>query len=240
MRDDVSMMTMTQLIGASSLNAPESTRFRRRTPAAVKQQLLAKLVVGTLHDGIANDHSPYFFLGHAAFSGLEEQADVRELFDLLSGHLLPLTRDLDPGDDPDRPATPVGLLADHVRASALEPALTRDALLSCRVFVPLLSPVYLASERCLSELEAFRQRDNVRRAHHPFGFSAIMPVLWTGADELGPLDRLGLNVDAAWGDEYYDVGLRGLMRHDRRSFHRVVFRILERIRDLAVLPISPD
>jgi hypothetical protein len=229
-----------RLVIASSLNTRESRRYRSQTPAATREQLLAKLFTIPQNDPPRYPHTPYFFLSHAAFARWEEAADVRRFFELLCGRLLPLTAHSEIDDDPSEPAPALGVLAEDVRVKQ-GAALLPDTSLTCRVFVPLLSQRYGRSERCLSELEAFRRRDDQRRRHLPFEFSAIVPVLWTGAPDLELPAHLNLDVDTTWGDDYYDVGLQGLMRSKSRYFHRVLFRILERIRDLAeVVPVGTD
>jgi hypothetical protein len=240
--DDVSSLTLPQLIEASSLSTPASRRFRRQTPPIVTEQLMIKLFARPLGASprATDRRTPYFFLSHAPFARPEERADVRELFDLLCGRLLPMARDL--GDeDATGPRPAPGLLADDVRAAwGPAPALPA-ALFTCRVFVPLLSPGYLSSDRCLSELAAFQRHDDELRSSRPFAFSAVVPVLWTGAGDLDAPEHLDLDLDDAWGDEYHELGLHGLARSNRPAFHRVLFRILEHIRDVAeVAPVSAD
>ena len=94
-----------------------------------------------------------------------------------------------------------------------------DALHTCDVFVPLLSPLYLLSEYCGKEWWLFEQRIRKHVERHGSRPTAIIPVLWEAPSEqfvvpdvvakLQYLDRRTAGV-------YGETGLRWLVAHPGR------------------------
>jgi hypothetical protein len=244
MTDDPQLTRFRELIERSSLGTPDAQRYRRETPPSVRREILA----GVAHRDEGTKGAPsdpttsYFYLSHERDSatGLPEPA-VAELFRLLCAYLRELDADFDRDDrDASVPVIPGRLAGVPQGDGILREVAT--SLVGCRVFVPLLSAKYVANELTRHELEMVKRRDDTARRRVPFGLSAIVPVLWDPAADIDlPAWASDLAVmDDSLGQEYLDLGLRGLPDHDRVRYHQVVFRIAHTIRGLAAaLPPLP-
>jgi len=93
------------------------------------------------------------------------------------------------------------------------------ALATCRVFVPLYSPRYFASENCGKEWYAFSKRVLDQRARQPNTQMAIIPALWVPVEEDSLPDvatAIQFNHHDL-GDMYGQVGFFGIIKLDRFS-----------------------
>jgi hypothetical protein len=245
---------MADLIEESSLGSAATRQARRRTPPAVKQQLLANLLrqmddesggprcAGPAHDVAA----PYLFLSYARRSGASvegELTDVRRFFHLLCVYLSQLAADIAPDEGTSSPSMVPGYLAGDSSAGASSPPRLLQALSSCRVFVPLLSAGYFGSGSCRREWESFKRRDDLRRQRHPFGLSAIVPVLWVPfADVDLPEWAADMSIiDTTLSREYAQRGIHALMVENDLLYRKTVYRMARRIHDVAEwIPASVD
>jgi FxsC-like protein len=137
-------------------------------------------------------------------------------------------RDLVGGEEAD-----IGFLAGKdIKLGESWPAELDQALQSCRVFLPLLSPAYLASDYCGREWLAFRMRQAAAAAPDQPTPPLILPVLWTPLDrlqsvppELSELQRRRLTL----GDDYATEGMDFLMRLEgKKDTRETIIRALAR------------
>lgn len=122
------------------------------------------------------DHRPYFYLSYAhtpkgRIEGPDPDMWVERLYQDLCGHVMAMT-DLPAG------APPAGFIDRSVRSGEGWSEQMGEFLAACRVFVPLFSPRYFASEMCGKEWHAFEQRAIRHRASTNQPAEAIVPVLW--------------------------------------------------------------
>jgi hypothetical protein len=256
------LVPIDELIERSSFGTAAIREHRHRTPAGVTRRLLATVTESTGGEPGAdrpgagrNEAVPYFFLSYAREStGLrgpnagagvrgpnaeaaprDDIEEVRPFFRLLCIHLSQLAADIASDERAASPALVPGYLAgDAAGGPSWRPRML-NALSTCRVFVPLLSPAYLDSPSCRREWETFRRRDEMRRRLHPFGLSAVVPVLWSppGALDL-PEWASGIQLtDTTGGPEYAEHGIRALLAGDPAVYRNTVFRIARRIHDVA-------
>ncbi|MEV5970367.1 TIR-like protein FxsC [Streptomyces sp. NPDC051921] len=182
----------------------------------------------------AADQRPYFFLSYAhsprlGAGGPDPDMWVERLFRDLCGHVMAMT---------DAPAgVPVGFMDRAVRPGDGGAERVAEALATCRVFVPLLSPRYFASEACGKEWYAFAQRASFQQARSGRPVEAIVPAVWVPvpASQLpGPVERLQFD-HRAFGDRYVTDGLYGLvrLRAYAEEYERTVYEIAKRIVSVA-------
>lgn len=107
------------------------------------------------------------------------------------------------------------------------------ALATCRVFVPLFSPRYFASEMCGKEWFAFAQRTihHVALSNQPA--EAIVPALWVPVPPSQlplPAERLQFNHNT-FGERYVTDGLYGLikLRGYAEQYESAVYELAKRI-----------
>jgi hypothetical protein len=239
MSDESPLQTksMGELVELSSLGSPAVLEERRRTPPAVKHQLLATLIHqpadqdGDL-SGAPATAAPYFFLSYARAATPGQ--DVRGFFRLLCEYLSQLAADIATDESATTQSAVPGYLAGDAPDGGQRYRLL-GALASCRVFVPLLSAGYFDDPACRREWESFRRRDDIRRRRHPFGFSAIVPVLWDGSDVLDVPDWAADAplADPTLGPAYVERGVHGLWVENADAYRQVAFRIARRIHDVA-------
>ncbi|MFC4956564.1 TIR-like protein FxsC [Streptomyces mauvecolor] len=154
---------------------------------------------------------PYFFLSYAPAtgrggSGPDPDMWVGRLFEDLCRGVAELTA-LPAGTPPgfmDRGPRPGGAWSEQLGRS----------LASCRVFVPLFSPRYFASEWCGKEWYAFAQRAIRHRAATNRPADAIVPALWIPVPPRQlplPAEQLGFDHRDV-GERYAADGLYGLIK----------------------------
>ena len=191
--------------GAEPESDPEPTAPREELPTSFPAYAASR----------TRDHRPYFFLSYAhtpryGAGGQDPDMWVERLYRDLSSHVMALT-DLPAG-------TPAGYMDREIRSGEGWSERLGAMLATCRVFVPLFSPRYFASEMCGKEWFAFSQRvvqHNARSNQHNEG---IVPALWvpTPPHQLpAPAERLQFN-HRAFGERYFTDGLYGLIK--LRSF----------------------
>ncbi|MFD4231347.1 TIR-like protein FxsC [Streptomyces sp. NPDC058545] len=185
--------------------------------------------------GGRTDHtaSPYFFLSYAHTPGYGGETDsdmwVERLFQDLCGHVTALV-DLPAG-------VPAGFMDREVRSGEGWSEGLADVLASCRVFVPLFSPRYFASELCGKEWYAFEQRAIHHRARSNQPAEAIVPALWVPVPPSqlpNPAERLQFN-HRYFGERYVSDGLYGLikLRAFAEEYERAVYELAKRIVSVA-------
>ncbi|MFE6665403.1 FxsC protein [Streptomyces sp. NPDC057697] len=181
----------------------------------------------------AADHRPYFFLSYAHTPGYGRGTDpdmwVERLFKDLCDHVMAMT-DLPAG-------APAGFIDREIRSGEGWSERLGEVLATCRVFVPLFSPRYFASEMCGKEWYAFAQRAIHHRARSNQRAEAIVPALWVPVPPSqlpGPAERLQFN-HRDFGDRYVSDGLYGLikLRLFAEEYERAVYELAKRIVNVA-------
>ncbi|MGW2281759.1 TIR-like protein FxsC [Streptomyces sp. NPDC001770] len=177
----------------------------------------------------ASDHRPYFFLSYAHTPGYGGGTDpdmwVERLFQDLCGHVMAMT-DLPAG-------TPAGFMDREIRSGEGWSERLGAVLATCRVFVPLFSPRYFASEMCGKEWYAFEQRAIHHRARSNQPAEAIVPALWVPVPPSqlpGSAERIQFN-HRDFGERYVSDGLYGLikLRLFAQEYERAVYELAKRI-----------
>ncbi|WKV75806.1 TIR-like protein FxsC [Streptomyces sp. PCS3-D2] len=172
---------------------------------------------------------PYFFLSYAhtprfGTGGPDPDMWVERLFRDLCGHVMALT-DLPAG-------APVGFMDREIRTGEGWSERLGAALAACRVFVPLFSPRYFASETCGREWHAFAQRmiHHQARSNAPAG--AIVPALWVPVpSEQLPSPAAALQfTHRSFGERYATEGLYGLIKlRFAEEYERSIYELAKRI-----------
>ena len=188
----------------------------------------------------AADHRPYFFLSYAHTpvygGGTDPDMWVERLFQDLYGHVMAMT-DLPAG-------APAGFMDREIRSGEGWSERLGGVLATCRVFVPLFSPRYFASEMCGKEWYVFEQRAIHHRARSNQPAEAIVPALWVPVPPSllpGPAERLQFN-HRDFGDRYVSDGLYGLIKLKlfAQEYERAVYELAKRIVSVAdTVQISP-
>ncbi|MFD9334894.1 TIR-like protein FxsC [Streptomyces sp. NPDC060028] len=173
---------------------------------------------------------PYFFLSYAhtprfGAGGPDPDMWVERLFRDLCSHVMALT-DLPAGSD-------AGFMDREIRSGEGWSERLGAALATCRVFVPLFSPRYFASEMCGKEWYAFAQRAIQHGAVSNRPAEAIVPALWVPVPPSqlpGPAERLQFNHNT-FGERYVTDGLYGLikLRGYAEQYERAVYELAKRI-----------
>ncbi|MFG3506470.1 TIR-like protein FxsC [Streptomyces sp. NPDC047821] len=184
--------------------------------------------------GEAAEHRPYFFLSYAhtpRYRAGDPGPDmwVERFFRDLNGHVTAMT-DLPPG-------VPAGYMDRELRSGEGWSERLGQVLATCRVFVPLYSPRYFASETCGQEWYAFAQRAINHQARHNRLADGIVPALWVPVrpDQL-PAPAAGLQFShRAFGDRYVTDGLYGLikLRMFAEEYERAVYELAKRVVSVA-------
>ncbi|MCK8435104.1 TIR domain-containing protein [Streptomyces sp. D2-8] len=156
-------------------------------------------------------HVPYFFLSYAhtprrATDGPDPDMWVHRLYQDLCEHILMLT-DLPEGES-------AGFMDRAMRIGEDWSSRLSAALATCRVFVPLYSPRYFASDHCGREWRAFALRQARGRTSQATALPAIVPALWTPVQaERLPSTAKSLHHDhERFGPHYASEGLYSLMK----------------------------
>jgi hypothetical protein len=106
-----------------------------------------------------------------------------------------------------------------------------DALRTCCVFIPIMSPVYFTSSVCGKEWAIFESR--MARGDAPAGrVSSLIPLLWVPMD-LPPVARRYQHHEASLGGAYKREKLRNLIRHHRNDYQRLVEGLARRVVELS-------
>ncbi|MEU9607260.1 TIR-like protein FxsC [Streptomyces sp. NPDC048057] len=186
------------------------------------------------HAGPERTHQPYFFLSYAhtpryGAAGRDPDMWVERLFRDLCSHVMAMT-DLPAG-------APAGFMDREIRSGEGWSERLGEVLANCRVFVPLFSPRYFASEMCGKEWYAFAQRAIYHQAKSNRPAEAIVPALWVPIppEQLpGPAERLQFN-HRAFGDRYVTDGLYGLikLRIFAEEYDTAVYELAKRIVSVA-------
>lgn len=192
--------------------------------------------------GRADNPTPYFFLSYAPTPAQGGGADpdmwVERLFRDLCGHVMALT-DLPAG-------VPAGFMDREIRSGEGWSERLGEALATCRVFVPLFSPRYFASEMCGKEWYAFEQRAIHHRTRTNRSESAIVPALWVPVPPSQlpvPAEHLHYN-HRDLGVRYLSDGLYGLikLRLLAQEYEQAVYglaKAIVRVADTTSLALGP-
>ncbi|MEV7174347.1 TIR-like protein FxsC [Streptomyces sp. NPDC090085] len=187
---------------------------------------------------------PYFFLSYAhtprfGAGGPDPDMWVERLYRDLCSHVMALT-DLPAGAE-------AGFMDREIRSGEGWSERLGAALATCRVFVPLFSPRYFASEMCGKEWFAFAQRAIHQGAVSNQPAEAIVPALWVPVPPSqlpGPAERLQFNHNT-FGERYVTDGLYGLikLRGYAEQYERAVYELAKRIVRVAetvrLTPVRP-
>ncbi|MEU6313562.1 TIR-like protein FxsC [Streptomyces sp. NPDC047014] len=187
---------------------------------------------------------PYFFLSYAhtprfGAGGPDPDMWVERLYRDLCSHVMALT-DLPAGAE-------AGFMDREIRSGEGWSERLGAALATCRVFVPLFSPRYFASEMCGKEWFAFAQRAIHQGAVSNRPAEAIVPALWVPVPPSqlpGPAERLQFNHNT-FGERYVTDGLYGLikLRGYAEQYERAVYELAKRIVRVAetvrLTPVRP-
>lgn len=98
----------------------------------------------------------------------------------------------------------------------------KQALATCRVFVPIYNSRYFKREWCGREWDAFARRQEEQLRTRPYTGNAIVPVLWVGHQHL-TLPPAAAKVQYAHrdlGKDYLQSGLYGLKQAGRHLKYR--------------------
>ncbi|MBT2207889.1 TIR-like protein FxsC [Actinomadura sp. NEAU-AAG7] len=176
---------------------------------------------------VAEDRRPLFFLSYARsrFRAGDPDRWVQKFFDDLCADLGQMTDAPNPG-----------FMDRQIAPGSDWPRQIRDALSSCRVFVPLLSPAYFTSEYCGKEWTAFQERAQAETAG-PSRLSAMVPALWTpmGIADIPPPARTVQFIPSSFPPAYAAEGLYGIMKlgRYREQYKETVFRLASAIKEQA-------
>jgi FxsC-like protein len=164
--------------------------------------------------GVRAGDGPYFFLSYARTprpdrnSAVDPNRWVHQLYEDLSAEVLQLIK------------SPVaGFMDREIRLGMQWSEELTAALATCRVFVPLYSPRYFASDNCGKEWYAFSKRVLDQRARQSNTQMAIVPALWVPVDDdnlPGIARHIQFNHHDL-GDVYGQYGFYGIMKVAR--FH---------------------
>ncbi|WP_314246771.1 TIR-like protein FxsC [Streptomyces sp. DSM 40907] len=185
---------------------------------------------------------PYFFLSYAhtpryGTGGPDPDMWVERLFRDLCAHVMALT------DLP--PHRPAGFMDREIRSGEGWSDRLGSVLATCRVFVPLYSPRYFASETCGKEWFTFARRTAYHQARSASTAKAIVPASWVPVpEEHLPDVARRLDFDHhSFGERYATDGLYGLikLRGYAEQYERTVYELAKRIvrvADTADLPVG--
>ncbi|BBC36697.1 hypothetical protein SGFS_079910 [Streptomyces graminofaciens] len=187
----------------------------------------------------AADQRPYFYLSYARSPASEPGAGdpdhwVHTLFKDLCEHVQALT---------DCDGATAGFMDRASPTGEGQKQRIATNLAHCRVFVPLYSPRYFASETCGREWFAFNARVLRASAAGAGHIRPVVPVLWSRVD----LDRLPdplrhVPVEPTTGERYRTQGIYGLikLRRLRDEYEETVFALAQRIvRTARETPLPP-
>ncbi len=124
-----------------------------------------------------------------------------------------------------------GGFMDHRIPPGLDPAeYAARSLSACRVFVPLYSDNYFASEQCGREWAVFDRRRRLRKARTGDDGRSVVPVLWTPtARDIPECARPHVPARLLEHDLYRELGLYQLIRLYENEYHEAVLRLAQMI-----------
>ncbi|MEU1969691.1 TIR-like protein FxsC [Micromonospora sediminicola] len=196
--------------------------------------------------GGAAQAAPLFFLSYARAMPREERGrhvngQVLRLFDDLLTHVREL---LGPPD-----VESVGVMSASLSDDSHWSDERLNALATCQVFVPLISPAFLRSPFCRMEWNAFARRPREHRTTDRPVASSVLPVLWSpvqSAEVPAALRRTGWFTPTRLHDPqavaaYERDGLYGLLNHGQQDFYdAIVWRLAQQVmrlyRDATTVP----
>lgn len=174
--------------------------------------------------------APYFYLSYARTPSWSagERILVQRFFTDLSRNISELTASREPV---------VGFLDENLPLGSNWQEEMRLALASARVLVPLYSRHYFNSTWCGMEWDAFGRRHQRDRRGTTHERPAVVPVLWTVAEEmrLPPVAERLPYIDPRDVSRYSREGVKGLLESGKRSaqYRHVVKQIAEAVVEVA-------
>ena len=214
--------------------------------AHARSKGLAPILAGAANDSWwgkveAEETAPYFFLSYARTPKRhpEDPGDpdrwVVKLYRDLCEAIYQMT-DVRQGD--------AGFMDTAVYPDNRRPREFATALATCRVFVPLYSQRYFASENCGREWQAFAQRKSSGTAQTGTRPQAIVPALWAPLHEteLPEVAKVIQFVHHDFGPRYDAQGFYGFIKLSRfrADYQLAVHRLANRIIDVAdTTPLRP-
>ncbi|MGW4203981.1 TIR-like protein FxsC [Streptomyces sp. NPDC004726] len=231
-------------VGAAPDEGPEPAAVTATAGSTPSEVIRPAEPVPLIRPG-GRDRRPYFFLSYAhtpryGAGGPDPDMWVERFFRDLCGHVMAMT-DLPAG-------APAGFMDREIRSGEGWSERLGEVLANCRVFVPLFSPRYFASEMCGKEWYAFAQRAIYHQAKSNRPAEAMVPALWVPMppDQLpGPAQSLQY-IHRALGDRYATDGLYGLikLRVFAEEYEAAVYELAKRIASVAdttrIAPGRPD
>lgn len=184
--------------------------------------------------GSDQHHQPYFFLSYArtpriSANGPDPNLWVTKFYWALCQEIMQISR-LPDGVSP-------GFMDQELRVGAAWNERLAKELASCRVFVPLYSPRYFASESCGKEWAAFDLRRKHLMGRGSDLSEVVLPAFWVPVrpTELPKMAHPIQFHDPALGTKYQEHGVYGLIKLNRFRDHYklVVDALARRIVDLA-------
>ena len=184
---------------------------------------------------------PVFFLSYAHTPQRDpaDSADpdvwVAKLFSDLCEHIAQLT-DVRPSE--------AGFMERSLKSGIEWPSQLKQALATCRVFVPLYSRRYFASEHCGREWFAFTRRE-LNKVTREGQVEAVIPALWVPVrQEALPEAARAIQFDhREFGDDRYaEHGFFGIMKVSRfrEDYELAVYELARRIIEVAErAPVEP-
>jgi FxsC-like protein len=116
-----------------------------------------------------------------------------------------------------------------------EPMIERE-LLTCRIFIAMLSPTYLRRPACSKEWASFEWRLKTSEGAAPPDL--LLPLVWIPIpnDDLPPAVRARQSAHASLGDAYARRGLRHVVQRAGVEYQDLLTVLAERVRDLVRKP----
>lgn len=183
--------------------------------------------------------APIFYLGYAHSNpggpgSARSNSILQRLHHDLTGHLQELVG-LMPGQE-------AGFVDLGIQGGEQWQAEAAVAIGTCQVYVPLISPAYLASRWCRFEWDGFAARAVRSRSGEPPMHTPIVPVVWTPLDlaTVPPPIRdvqMFTPASAAPGvlESYLREGLYGILQlHQEREYEVIVWRLAQQIVNLTM------
>ncbi|MGJ6966311.1 TIR-like protein FxsC [Streptosporangium sp. G11] len=158
------------------------------------------------------DSRPYFFVSHSSVPISQDETQANSLLhriyhDLLSRVIQFMVETASP---------PVGFIEWRDRSTMPPPSEVVQAVMSCRVLVPLYSKRYFEDRRCAAEWSLFQRRVEEVDARHSVT-APIVPAIWTPVDVAEiPEEASAIPFDPIeFGSAYAEHGLYGLASIER-------------------------
>ncbi|MEU4243732.1 TIR-like protein FxsC [Actinoplanes sp. NPDC026619] len=177
------------------------------------------IVLGRRHVG-SSVTQPHFFISYVHDSGEDDRHVHRFYADLNHDVLMFAGR---------RQGESAGFCDSSIKLGQLWSPTLIESLSTAQVLIPLMNPAYFTSAACGKEWAIFVSR-LARSGRLDSPDSSIIPLLWVPM-ELPTIALPYQFKEAAFGVAYERVGLRALIREERRrdDYHAFVERLAQRV-----------